>query len=286
MNLPYTNGGSLDISDFFSGGSTSTSGGLNIVDAGLDAIPFASTIANSFESVFGFDVTGQISNFLKTGKWCIGNQAYDQGTVDYFTKELKSKSELVKQNDIKSFQDFINYLSFTIACFDYEITQVGGCSKTTAQGLRDLYQKTFDALKPNFPLNYTTEKSSDVFVKTKRTHEFTKYIFSSNSQTNQIMPTLPTSPASPASPTLTPAQAEQILNDSAMLNQFTQQTGLQPSEVVQNLKAVVDGNMGVRYENGQIIWSASATNAPQQNNALTYGLLIIAGLVAYKFIKK
>lgn len=283
MNLPYTNGGSLDISDFFGTGSTSTSGGLNIVDAGLDAIPFASTIANGLESFMGFDLTGQISNFLKSGQWCIGNQAYDQGTVDYFTKELKSKSELVKQNDTKSFQDFVNYLSFTIACFDYEITQVGGCSKTTAQGLRDLYQKTFDGLKPNFPANYTTEKSSDVFVKTKRTHEFTKYIFSSNLQTQQIMPTLNNTPVSPI---LTPAQAEQILNDSAMLNQFTQQTGLQTSEVVQNLKAVVDGNMGVRYENGQIIWSASATNAPQQNNALTYGLLIIAGLVAYKFMKK
>ena len=97
------------------------------------------------------------------------------------------------------------------------------------------------------------------------------------------MPTLTTTPVSPV---LTPAQAEQILNDSTMLNAFTQQTGLQTSEVVQNLKSVVDGNMGVRYENGQIIWSASATNAPQQNNALTYGLLIIAGLVAYKFMKK
>ncbi|MPL56020.1 hypothetical protein SDC9_01502 [bioreactor metagenome] len=283
MNLPYTNGGSLDISDFFGSGSSSTSGGLNIVDAGLDAIPFASTIANGLESFMGFDLTGQISNFLKSGQWCVGNQAYDQGTVDYFTKELKSKSELVKQNDTKSFQDFVNYLSFTIACFDYEITQVGGCSKTTAQGLRDLYQKTFDGLKPNFPANYTTEKSSDVFVKTKRTHEFTKYIFSSNLQTQQIMPTLNTTSVPPV---LTPAQAEQILNDSTMLNAFTQQTGLQPSEVVQNLKSVVDGNMGVRYENGQIIWSASATNAPRQNNALTYGLLIIAGLVAYKFIKK
>lgn len=283
MNLPFTNGGSLDISDFFGTGSSSSTGGLNIVDTGLNAIPFASTIANGLESFMGFDLTGQISNFLKSGQWCIGNQAYDQGTVDYFTKELKSKSELVKQNDTKSFQDFVNYLSFTIACFDYEITQVGGCSKTTAQGLRDLYQKTFDGLKPNFPANYTTEKSSDVFVKTKRTHEYTKYIFSSNSQNQQIMPTLTNTPVSPV---LTPAQAEQILNDSTMLNAFTQQTGLQPSEVVQNLKAVVDGNMGVRYENGQIIWSASATNAPQQNNALTYGLLIIAGLVAYKFIKK
>lgn len=283
MILPYTNGGSLDISDFFGTGSSSTSGGLNIVDAGLDAIPFASTIANGLESFMGFDLTGQISNFLKSGQWCIGNQAYDQGTVDYFTKELKSKSELVKQNDTKSFQDFVNYLSFTITCFDYEITQVGGCSKKTAQGLRDLYQKTFDGLKPNFPANFTTEKSSDVFVKTKRTHEYTKYIFSSNLQTVQIMPTSNTTPVSPS---LTPAQAEQILNDSAMLNQLSAQTGLQTSEVVQNLKAVVDGSMGVRYENGQIIWSASATNAPQQNNALTYGLLIIAGLVAYKFIKK
>lgn len=282
MKLPNTNGGSLDISDFFSG-SSSTSGGLNIVDTGLNAIPFGSTIANGLESVMGFDLTGQISNFLKSGKWCIGNQAYDQGTVDYFTKELKSKSELVKQNDTKSFQDFVNYLSFTIACFDYEITQVGGCSKTTANGLRKLYQDVFDSLKSNFPANYTTEKSSDVFVKTKRTHEFTKYIFLSNLQTHQIMPTLNTTPVSPV---LTPVQAEQILNDSTMLNAFTQQTGLQPSEVVQNLKSVVDGNMGVRYENGQIIWSASATNAPQQNNALTYGLLIIAGLVAYKFIKK
>ncbi len=283
MNLPYTNGGSFDISGFLGGGTSSNSGGLNIVDAGLNAIPFGSTIANGLESLMGFDVTGQISNFLKTGKWCIGNQAYDQGTVDYFTKELKSKSELVKQNDKKSFQDFVNYLSFTISCFDYEITQVGGCSKETAQGLRKLYQDVFDSLKPNFPANYTTEKSSDVFVKTKRTHEYTKYIFSSNLQTVQIMPTLNNTPVSPA---LTPAQAEQILNDSAMLNQFSAQTGLQPSEVVQNLKAVVDGSMGVRYENGQIIWSASATNAPQQNNALTYGLLIIAGLVAYKFIKK
>lgn len=283
MILPNTNGGSLDITDFFGSGSSSNFGSLNIVDTGLNAIPFGSTIANSLESLMGFDLTGQISNFLKTGNWCIGNQAYDQGTVDYFTKELKSKSELVKQNDVKSFQGFINYLSFTIACFDYEITQVGGCSKTTAQGLRNLYQKTFDGLKPNFPANYTTEKSSDVFVKTKRTHEYTKYIFSSNLQNQQIMPTLNTTPVSP---TLTPAQAEQILNDSAMLNQFTQQTGLQPSEVVQNLKAVVDGNMGVRYENGQIIWSASATNAPQQNNPLTYVLLIIAGLITYKFMKK
>ena len=283
MNLPYTNGGSLDISDLFGGVSSTTTGGLNIVDTGLNAIPFASTITNGLESLMGFDLTGQISNFLKSGQWCIGKQAYDQGTVDYFTKELKSKSELIKQNDTKSFQDFVNYLSFTISCFDYEITQVGGCSKTTAQGLRDLYQKTFDGLKPNFPANYTTEKSSEVFVKTKRTHEYTKYIFSSNLQIQQIMPTLNNSVVVP---TLTPSQAEQILNDSAMLNQFTQQTGLQPSEVVQNLKSVVDGNMGVRYENGQIIWSASATNAPQQNNALTYGLLILAALVAYKFIKK
>lgn len=283
MILPNTNGGSLDISDFFGDGASSTSGDLNVIDTGLNAIPFGSTIVNGLETFMGFDLTGQISNFLKSGKWCIGNQAYDQGTVDYFTKELKSKSELVKQNDTKSFQDFINYLSFTIACFDYEITKVGGCSKETAQGLRDLYQKTFDGLKSNFPANYTTEKSSDVFVKTKRTHEYTKYIFSSNLQIQQIMPTLNSAPVSPV---LTPAQAEQILNDSAMLNQFTQQTGLQPSEVVQNLKAVVDGNMGVRYENGQIIWSASATNAPQQNNVLTYGLLIIAGLVAYKFMKK
>lgn len=282
MILPNTNGGSLDISDFFSG-SSSNSGGLNIVDTGLNAIPFGSTIANGLESLMGFDLTGQISNFLKSGKWCIGNQAYDQGTVDYFTKELKSKSELVKQNDTKSFQDFVNYLSFIIACFDYEITQVGGCSKETAQGLRKLYQDVFDSLKSNFPANYTTEKSSDVFVKTKRTHEFTKYIFSSNLQNQQIMPTSTTTPVSPV---LTPSQAEQILNDSTMLNAFTQQTGLQPSEVVQNLKSVVDGNMGVRYENGQIIWSASATNTPQRNNALTYGLLIIAGLVAYKFIKK
>lgn len=282
MILPYTNGGSLDISDFFSG-SSSTSGGLNIVDTGLNAIPFASTITNGLESLMGFDLTGQISNFLKSGQWCIGNQAYDQGTVDYFTKELKSKSELVKQNDTKSFQDFVNYLSFIISCYDYEITQVGGCSKTTAQGLRKLYQDVFDSLKPNFPSNYTTEKSSDVFVKTKRTHEYTKYLFSSNLQNQQIMPTFNNSVAVPV---LTPSQAEQILNSPEMLNQFTQQTGLQSSEVVQNLKAVVDGNMGVRYENGQIIWSASATNAPQQNNALTYGLLIIAGLVAYKFIKK
>ena len=282
MNLPYNSGGSLDISDYFGGGSSSNSGGLNIVDTGLNAIPFGSTIANSLESLMGFDLTGQISNFLKSGKWCLGNQAYDQGTVTYFTKELKEKSELVKKDDLKSFENFINYLSFIIAALDYEITKVGGCSKETAQGLRDLYQKTFDGLKPNFPANYTTEKSSDVFVKTKRTHEYTKYNFSIPLNT-PIMPTVNTQTTSP---TLTPAQAEQILNNSAMLNQFTQQTGLQATDVVENLKAVVDGNMGVRYENGQIIWSASATNAPQQNNALTYGLLIIAGLVAYKFMKK
>lgn len=280
MNLPYNSGGSLDISDYF--GTGSSSNGLNIVDSGLSAIPFASPIVNGFESLMGFDVTGQISNYLKSGKWCIGNQAYDQGTVTYFTKELKSKSELVKKDDIKSFENFINYLSFIISALDYEITKVGGCSKETAQGLRDLYQKTFDGLKPNFPANYTTEKSSDVFVKTKRTHEYTKYNFSTPLNT----PVMPTVNTQTTSPTLTPAQAEQILNDSAMLNQFTQQTGLQTTDVVQNLKAVVDGNMGVRYENGQIIWSASATNAPQQNNALTYGLLIIAGLVAYKFMKK
>ncbi|PPZ91077.1 hypothetical protein C3729_10415 [Cloacibacterium normanense] len=280
MNLPYNSGGSLDISDYF--GSASSSNGLNIVDSGLSAVPFASPIVNGFESLMGFDVTGQISNFLKSGKWCIGNQAYDQGTVTYFTKELKEKSELVKKDDIKSFENFINYLSFIISALDYEITKVGGCSKETAQGLRDLYQKTFDGLKPNFPANYTTEKSSDVFVKTKRTHEYTKYNFSTPLNT----PVMPTVNTQTTSPTLTPAQAEQILNDSAMLNQFTQQTGLQTTDVVQNLKAVVDGNMGVRYENGQIIWSASATNAPQQNNALTYGLLIIAGLVAYKFMKK
>jgi len=280
MNLPYNSGGSLDISDYF--GTGSSSNGLNIVDSGLSAIPFASPIANGLEAVMGFDVTGQISNYLTTGKWCIGNQAYDQGTVTYFTKELKQKSELVKKDDIKSFENFINYLSFIISALDYEITKVGGCSKETAQGLRDLYQKTFDGLKPNFPANYTTEKSSDVFVKTKRTHEYTKYNFSTPLNT----PVMPTVNTQTTSPTLTPAQAEQILNDSAMLNQFTQQTGLQTTDVVQNLKAVVDGNMGVRYENGQIIWSASATNAPQQNNALTYGLLIIAGLVAYKFMKK
>ena len=280
MNLPYNSGGSLDISDYF--GTGSSSNGLNIVDSGLSAVPFASPIVNGFESLMGFDVTGQISNFLKSGKWCIGNQAYDQGTVTYFTKELKEKSELVKKDDIKSFENFINYLSFIISALDYEITKVGGCSKETAQGLRDLYQKTFDGLKPNFPANYTTEKSSDVFVKTKRTHEYTKYNFSTPLNT----PVMPTVNTQTTSPTLTPAQAEQILNDSAMLNQFTQQTGLQTTDVIQNLKAVVDGNMGVRYENGQIIWSASATNAPQQNNALTYGLLIIAGLVAYKFMKK
>lgn len=280
MNLPYNSGGSLDISDYF--GTGSSSNGLNIVDSGLSAVPFASPIVNGFESLMGFDVTGQISNFLKSGKWCIGNQAYDQGTVTYFTKELKEKSELVKKDDIKSFENFINYLSFIISALDYEITKVGGCSKETAQGLRDLYQKTFDGLKPNFPTNYTTEKSSDVFVKTKRTHEYTKYNFS----TPLNIPVMPTVNTQTTSPTLTPAQAEQILNDSAMLNQFTQQTGLQTTDVIQNLKAVVDGNMGVRYENGQIIWSASATNAPQQNNALTYGLLIIAGLVAYKFMKK
>lgn len=280
MNLPYNSGGSLDISDYFVTGSSSN--GLNIVDSGLSSIPFASPIVNGFESLMGFDVTGQISNFLKSGKWCIGNQAYDQGTVTYFTKELKEKSELVKKDDIKSFENFINYLSFIISALDYEITKVGGCSKETAQGLRDLYQKTFDGLKPNFPANYTTEKSSDVFVKTKRTHEYTKYNFSTPLNT----PVMPTVNTQTTSPTLTPAQAEQILNDSAMLNQFTQQTGLQTTDVIQNLKAVVDGNMGVRYENGQIIWSASATNAPQQNNALTYGLLIIAGLVAYKFMKK
>lgn len=282
MNLPYNSGGSLDISDYFGTGLPSNSSGLNIVDTGLNAIPFGSTIANGLESLMGFDLTGQISNFLKSGKWCIGNQAYDQGTVTYFTKELKEKSELVKKDDIKSFENFINYLSFIISALDYEITKVGGCSKETAQGLRDLYQKTFDGLKPNFPANYTTEKSSDVFVKTKRTHEYTKYNFSTLLNT----PVMPTVNTQTTSPTLTPSQAEQILNNSEMLNQFTQQTGLQTTDVVQNLKAVVDGNMGVRYENGQIIWSASATNAPQQNNALTYGLLIIAGLVAYKLMKK
>jgi len=73
MNLPYNSGGSLDISDYF--GTGSSSNGLNIVDSGLSAIPFASPIANGLEAVMGFDVTGQISNYLTTGKCCIGNQA-------------------------------------------------------------------------------------------------------------------------------------------------------------------------------------------------------------------
>ncbi len=232
------------------------SGGLGLLGVGASAGPIG-LVAGGLLSLTGLGT--QISTMFSMGGdltcLSIQHQAFTQKEVDGAMKEMTDKFNAVKDsNDISQIVDFINWLSLdTTYMRDYRYSTLSSkCSKAFCKQIYEAQQKFLDSVLQKIP-------NISFVNKTENFHNMTvtyKYYSASNYQSSQNMQ-IPTQQQ-------TINEAQNILQNPALVSQFANQYGFTQEDAVVKLNAIIDGNFHIG-SNGEIIWGVSATNQQPTN---------------------
>ncbi|SEF62319.1 hypothetical protein SAMN05421847_0478 [Halpernia humi] len=231
-----------------------------------------------------------LDGFLKSGFdfSCLGSQAFDKNNLNDCLKDLQNRATVAQNSqDYNKLAELATFCDGVVRESAIEISRYrSGCSKSLRQKYADAAQSVLDSLDlTKFNATEVTKHNWDGGSYQGTDYKAKQGGMYSTLDLSKITPEIFTS-------SVVPALTQKALTDGVDPKSYIDlaKNSLFPNENLGSGTGSSTGNVppfagavqiGVD-ENGNIIWSASATNQPQTNTFL----YIILAIVAYLIISK
>lgn len=231
-----------------------------------------------------------LDGFLKSGFdfSCLGSQAFDKNNLDDCLKDLQNRATVAQNSqDFNKLADLATFCDGVVHESAIEISKYrSGCSKSLRQKFSDAAQSVLDSLDlSKFDAAEVTKHNWDGGA-----YQGTEY----KAKHGGMYSTMDLSKITPEifNASVVPALTQKALVDGVEPKSYIDlaKNALFPNENLGTGSGSTSGNVppfagavqiGVD-ENGNIIWSASATNQPQTNTLLYIILAVVAFLIFSK----
>jgi len=237
---------------------------------------------------------------------CLGNQAYDETTLNTRLFEMSQRWNSVNTNNLNDISEFLSWCSMWVSDCDVHYQYLKNpCSKQWNQNIKLMFQKVIAEILPL--VVYTTGTATN--NSGRGDYEYRTYIVSQVLGNIEIHPTNPnsgtgssssgnggvyvppvtggtgTSTYNPNAPVGDPVNAYNGLmelyaglpaSEKLLLQRFSTSEGMALDDVIEGF---FSGS--IKIENGKVVWSASAGNQPQTD----FSTLLIWGVVGFGIYK-